>query len=635
MKYSSQGLIEAILAVAIAGIACLVFLDIASTSITVVQDISKSDQLVKVSAETAEKVRKIAERNNNSFNLSTPLFPDPETAIGYCYEIIGDFQQPSFVTNFVPACTSDASGIESCRNNASLSAADNVFSVYCVTSVSNSLVLGKVYTGLKVCQTTNSGNCRVSDSEYVVAVYVENNVRSTSCNFDGVCNSPEETADSCLSDCYPGTCFGGCGAGCPVGTTCDTLQNKCVNPACPTETDCICPVPGVCQRDCGTGCPSGTTCQVGSNICKNPTCPNDGNCICPTTVTACNGYCDKDFLCDTSLGFKCVDPATGQDAVGGVCRNTACLTDGNCVCPTTVAACNAACDGVDILCGSGKTCIGGVCKNTSCTGDANCICPTTVTACNAACDGVDILCGSGKSCVGGVCKNTSCTGDADCICPVTVNSCNGACDVNNVCGSGKTCVGGVCKNTSCTGDADCICPVTVNACNGACDVNNVCGTGKTCVGGVCKNSACTGDANCICPTTVNTCGGTCNVDFICGAGKTCYGGVCRNVSCPTQASCVCSVCGNGACEAGENATSCYSDCHCGDAYCSRYMGESSSNCPVDCFCGNGSCESNEIQNNPYCKKPTGDCMSSCGAGGCQADKGENTTTCQYDCGSSK
>lgn len=162
-------------------------------------------------------------------------------------------------------------------------------------------------------------------------------------------------------------------------------------------------------------------------------------------------------------------------------------------------------------------------------------------------------------------------------------------------------------------------------------------------GPVCGNSVCESSENC------SSCWGDCP----CQSGQTCFNGTCQEVSCATNADCndnnfctidscqnpgtsqascsyssivtcisndnccpaACSstndndcqvLCGNGACETGENQTNCCSDCgcatnylcqnnqcvlrpYCGDGFCGS--GESYSNCPQDCpHCGDGVCQ---------------------------------------------
>jgi hypothetical protein len=296
-KYKGQGLVEAVLAIAIAGIACLIFLDIASHSIIVVDDISKTDQLTKVSTDTAQKVRKIAELQNNTTNTTTKLFPDPNIYSGSCFEIIGDVQQPLFKNITGPACS--LSNISGCRTG--VLTVDNVFSVYCITSVTNNLVIGKVYSGLKTCQTLKGSNaCRVADSEYNVGVYIDASVRAV-CNFNAVCESSRgETIVNCL-DCSANQGFGctpngiceltestsSCPSDCKVAQTIATCGNNLCDPSF-GETVANCPGDCKCGNGvCNTGLGENAMNCVADCHCGNGTCDSAYS---ETTLT-CNADC--------------------------------------------------------------------------------------------------------------------------------------------------------------------------------------------------------------------------------------------------------------------------------------------------------------------------------------------------------
>jgi hypothetical protein len=88
-------------------------------------------------------------------------------------------------------------------------------------------------------------------------------------------------------------------------------------------------------------------------------------------------------------------------------------------------------------------------------------------------------------------------------------------------------------------------------------------------------------------------------------------------------------CGDGACNNGENCSSCPGDCGpcewCGDGKCNN--GENCSSCSQDCggCCPNGACDNGE-----NCSTCPNDCGQCCGNGAC--DFGETCGSCDKDCG---
>ncbi|HVJ89717.1 MAG TPA: hypothetical protein VM580_07915, partial [Labilithrix sp.] len=104
---------------------------------------------------------------------------------------------------------------------------------------------------------------------------------------------------------------------------------------------------------------------------------------------------------------------------------------------------------------------------------------------------------------------------------------------------------------------------------------------------------CVSNANCGCGEVCT--GGSCVTASVCGDGK-CTGGEDAS-SCP--ADCTSNPCGNGVCDAGESFGTCSEDCAppnpCGNGVCDA--GESFGTCPEDCAppnpCGNGVCDAGE------------------------------------------
>lgn len=161
------GLIEAILAIAVAGIACLVFLQIAFANWTDVVQVEQSDKIAKESIKTAQQVRNIVDEHNARESGDDRLFPVLSQELeGKCSRIAGTLETPTFYNADLNECT--LSDIRNCKDNSS----GEYYSIYCVDNVDTSamLVEGKVISGLKSCLVKEDAGkvCNIPEFDYIV-----------------------------------------------------------------------------------------------------------------------------------------------------------------------------------------------------------------------------------------------------------------------------------------------------------------------------------------------------------------------------------------------------------------------------------------------------------------------------------
>jgi hypothetical protein len=175
MIYKAAGFVEALIAIAVAGIASVVLMGIAADTTAQVLRNEISDSLTQSAIEGGELVKKIADNHNSS---EDPLFPPLAEYRGSCFQIEGSSNSPTFPQvddQFIPTCSYDASGgrdqcIEPFQD-------DEYFRVYCLTAdtdVENGLAIGKVVVGLPDCEPEDTaGKCQVKDYQYFVVAKVE------------------------------------------------------------------------------------------------------------------------------------------------------------------------------------------------------------------------------------------------------------------------------------------------------------------------------------------------------------------------------------------------------------------------------------------------------------------------------
>ena len=351
---------------------------------------------------------------------------------------------------------------------------------------------------------------------------------------DGVCD------DSIGEDC--GTCEGDCGA-CPF---CGDGECNGDEDCASCEGDC-----GICKGDCcesnsSAGCDDGAceaaVCEVDGYCCDNTWDSHCANCAaglpgyggldCTAIVAACP-LCDNcgDGVCDGDIGEDCLTCGADCGACPDFCGDGECNGDEDCT------SCEGDCGACPDPCGDGvcDDAIGEDCA--SCAGDCG------------NCAGAGDCCASNGStgCDDDACEDYVCSQDAWCCDTEWDSICAG--EAVDWC---TTCGGTYCGDAECAGDEDC---TTCAGDCGACDGEGDCCTGNGswgCDDDDCETYVCSQDAYC-CDNTW---------DDICGNEATDWCGVCGG-----------SYCGDGACGAAEDCSTCDADCgacptgECGDGVC--------------------------------------------------------------------
>lgn len=475
---------------------------------------------------------------------------------------------------------------------------------------------------------------------------------------DGLCDPLcNETSCNCPVDCGPPPLVETPGLDCTDG-----FDNDCDGP-----------------RDCADpDCAADPACACGNGICTPPenpcTCPAD--CGLPAAEVPgpfCSDAIDND--CD---GFiDCADPGCATDPFclcgDGICAppEIPCTCPADCGLPTATET-GLCADTID------NDCDGPIdCADPDCAGDPACLCgdgvcapPENPCTCPVDC-GLPMLTEVGR-CADGIdndcdgpidCADPDCAGDPACTCgdgvcapPENPCTCPIDCGLPAPEGLGLTCADGI--DNDCDGFIDCADP--------GCAGNPAC---------VCGNGVCTPPENqCNCPidcgpptiTEVGLC--TDGLDNDCDGPTDC-----ADPDCIGDPACLC---GNGACDPGENPCNCAVDCGpvalnevpgttCTDGIdndCDGPIDCADPDCTTDpaCLCGDGICLPTEICTCPAdCGVPPAvetpglnctdgldndcdnrtdcadlDCASDpaclCGNGTCSP--GENPCNCPADCG---
>ena len=167
--YSASTLVEALIAVVIAGIAAGILMRMSGEALQEVIKTERTDALVQLAAQSSIVVRRIASEHNSSTS-GVPYFPYKQSDIGYCYAFSGD------LTSKKNAFVSIASGLgnkvclnqkpwNTCKENTltwtqlnltkvrSKTISDSAYKFFCVDdyNTGSQTVSGTVVVGLRNC----------------------------------------------------------------------------------------------------------------------------------------------------------------------------------------------------------------------------------------------------------------------------------------------------------------------------------------------------------------------------------------------------------------------------------------------------------------------------------------------------
>lgn len=189
--YKASTLIEALIAIVVAGIASGVLMKMSGNVLQELVQNEKADALTQSAYESSITVRRIAGRHNAS-EVGVPLFPYKSDDVGYCYAIRGGFDSAdvSFLAssgvNLKKICGNNGEWDE-CKksfdtktslniatvNNKMIS--DQAYRFFCVDKyeVSTEIVTGTIVVGLRHCSPRDekAGRCMY---KYNMQVYVKN-----------------------------------------------------------------------------------------------------------------------------------------------------------------------------------------------------------------------------------------------------------------------------------------------------------------------------------------------------------------------------------------------------------------------------------------------------------------------------
>lgn len=175
-KYEAVGFVEALIAIAVAGIASVVLMTVAANTVAQVLRNETSNKMTEVGIEGASLVKKIADNHNNG---DSDLFPAIEGNVNNCFAFEGSTGQPEFQKSgdiFDNVCNYDSGEREECKASV-YDGDDELFRVFCMTPESDSargLVVGKVVVGLRQCDEVVANTmCEIQDYEYYTAVKVD------------------------------------------------------------------------------------------------------------------------------------------------------------------------------------------------------------------------------------------------------------------------------------------------------------------------------------------------------------------------------------------------------------------------------------------------------------------------------